>query len=95
LASTDASATIVLLQRLSLGAGELFVRVDDGHPETQSIGEIMARSSCPVTLDERRGPKVFQTRTGTGQRLTTTFRTRGRMLHTNDNKQHYYRNRYK
>lgn len=66
LASTDASAAIVLLQRLPLRAGELFVGVDGGHPKTHGVGKIMARSSRPITLDERRCPKVFQTRTWTG-----------------------------
>lgn len=65
LTSTDASTTIILLQRLSLGARELFIRVDRGHPKTHSICEIMASSSCPVTFDEWRCPKVFQTRTRT------------------------------
>jgi len=66
LTSTDASTTIVLLQRLPLGARELFIGVDGGHPKTHSICEIMARSSRPVTLDEWRGPKGIQTRTRTG-----------------------------
>lgn len=66
LTSTDASATIVLLQRLPFRAGELFIRVDGSHPKTHCVCKIMARSSCPVTLDEWCCPKVFQTRTRTG-----------------------------
>jgi len=59
LASTDASATVVLLQCLPLGAGELFINFDGRHPETHSVGEIMARSSRSVTFDERRSPEIF------------------------------------
>lgn len=59
LTSTDARATIVFLQGLSLGTGELFIGVNRCHPKTHSVGEIMTCPSRPVTLDERCCPKIF------------------------------------
>lgn len=81
LASTDATSSHVFLKRLPLGIGELFVGIDGRQPETQRVGKVMARSSGPVALDERRGSEIFQTRSRVGQRLTAAFCTSGSVLY--------------
>lgn len=84
LAPTDVETAGVLLQRLPLRAAELFVGVDDGQPETQLVGEVMARAPRPVALNERRCPEIFQARARTGQRLTAALGASGRVLHRHD-----------
>lgn len=80
--STDVRANHILLQRLSLWTGELFLDVDGGQPETQLVGKVMARSPCSVTLDEWCGSEVFQARARAGQRLTASFSTSSGVLYT-------------
>ena len=62
---------------------ELASRVDGRQPEAELVGEVVARAACAVTLDERSGTEVFQTRTRTGQRLTAAIRTGTGVLLTN------------
>jgi len=46
----------------------------------------VARAARAVTLDERRGAEVLQTRAGTRQRLAATVRTGTRMLPSNSHR---------
>jgi len=59
---------------------ELAPGVDGRQPKAELVGEVVARAARAVTLDERRGAEVFQTRAGTCQRLTATIRTGTRVL---------------
>lgn len=53
---------------------------DGGKPEAELVGEIVARPSGAVALDEWRGSEVFEAAARAGQRLATTFGTRGSVL---------------
>ena len=80
LTAADAWAEVSGLQSLTLGPFELRLLLDGGQPEAQLVGEIVTRSACSITLDERCSAEILQTRAGARQRLAATFRTSCRVL---------------
>ena len=83
LTPAHARPELTSLQGLWLRLAELIVFLQGGQPETEFVGEIMARATSAVTLDEGRGAEIFETRAGTGERLAATFSARGSVLGEN------------
>lgn len=79
-AATDLASVAARLERLLTRHVELVVLVDDGHPVTELVGVVHAVAVRSRAFDEWRGAEVFQTRAGTGQRLTTALRAAAQML---------------
>lgn len=77
--ATNTIAKLASLERFADGPFELEVLLDGGQPEAELIGEVVARAARAVALDERRGPEVLEARTGTGQGLTASLGTGGRV----------------
>jgi len=91
LAATDARAKIAGLERVRLRMDELLVGVDGRQPVAELVGEVVAGAASAVALDERRGAEVFQTRSGTGQRLAAAVRAGARVLHINQSLEQWTR----
>lgn len=72
LAAADAGQELTGFQCLR-GRRTLEGLIDRCQPETLLVGEVVARTLGPVTLDERSGAEVFQTGAWRHQRLTATF----------------------
>jgi len=62
------------------GVGELVSLLDSSEPEGVFVGEIVARATGTIALDERRGAEVLQAGTRRRQRLSAALRT-GRSVH--------------
>lgn len=69
------------LERVSGGRALEALLRDGGEPKAVLVGEVVAGSTPPVALDERRGPEVLQTAAWRYQRLAATFITCGCVLH--------------
>lgn len=80
LTTADAWAQIARFESLALRSVELCLFLDSGQPEAQFVGKVMTRSAGAVTFDEWCGTEVFQTGSGTWQRLTATFSSGSRVL---------------
>ena len=63
------------LQCLGDWSGEHLPVLDGGEPEGELVSEVVTGSSGSVTLNERRGSEVFETRSWAGERLTSSLRT--------------------
>lgn len=77
--ATNTVAKLASLERFADRPFELEVLLDCGQPEAELIGEVVARSTRTVALNERCGPEILEAGSGTGQRLTTSLGAGGRV----------------
>ena len=75
LAPGNPAAKVARLQGLADRAVEHVPGLDGGEPEGELVSEVVTGSSGSVTLNERRGSEVFETRSWAGERLTSSLRT--------------------
>lgn len=80
LAAADVRPDEPRLERVGGGRALEALLRDGGEPKAVLVGEVVAGSTPPVALDERRGPEVLQTAAWRHQRLPAAFVTCGRVL---------------
>jgi len=81
LAAADPGAQAARLEGVGLGPLEVGAVGNVGQPEAELVGEVEARASGAVALDEGVRAEVLETGAGAGQRLAAALGARRRVHH--------------